>query len=101
MIYDADDNILNSTALMVPPAGERLFTAKVDCIADQFLTASADNADVGVFARADPGDAWTDILAGGLATGPFAPTRKTFYFKITAAGGADPATDIVAIRAAR
>jgi hypothetical protein len=101
MIYDADDNVLTSTALTVPPDDEREFTVKVDCVADYQITASADNADVGVFCRADPLDAWTDILAGGLAIGSFAPSRKTFYFKITVDVGADPTSEIVTIRVAR
>lgn len=101
MIYDTANNPITSTAVTVAPDDEKEFSALVDCKPGFFLTGATDNADVGLFARADPGDAWTDILAGSLDIEPFAPDRKLFYFKITVDVGADPSTEIVSLICSR
>jgi hypothetical protein len=95
MIYDLDENPTLSTAIFVAPGTEKEFSQLVDCAAGDQLTATANNPDgsanldVDIFARADPGDAWTDIIAGPLAIGSFAPERKQFYFKIAVDISAD------------
>ena len=101
MIYDLDGNVITSTAVNVAPDDEKLFSALVDCKPGFVITGSTENPDVGVFARADPGDSWTDILAGSLDTAAFAPAQKQFYFKIEIDGGADPSTEIIRIICAR
>lgn len=101
MIYDTAGNPITSTALTVAPDAEKAFSALVDCRPGYVLKGSTANPDVGLFGRADPGDAWTDLLTGELDTEPFAPQRKLFYFKITAADGADPSTEIVTLTCER
>lgn len=101
MIYDTDNNPITSTALTVAPNDEKEFSVLVDCKPGYVLTAATANPDVDVSARADPVDAWTDILAGSLDTEPFAPARKLFYFKLAVDAGADPSTEIVSITCAR
>jgi hypothetical protein len=98
MIYDLDGNPITSTSLNIEAGDEHLFSVLVDCKPGYALTGTdAGNPDISMFARADPGDSWTDIIAGSLDTEPFAPTRKQFYFKIAIAGGADDATQIVQV----
>lgn len=98
MIYDLDGNPITSTALNIEAGDEKEFSVLVDCKIGYLLTGTdGGNADVSMFARADPGDGWTDIIVGGLDTEPFAPARKQFYFKIAIAGGADDATQIVKV----
>lgn len=101
MIYDTANNPITSTALTVAPDDEKEFTALVDCKPGLFLTGEAENPDVGIFGRADPGDAWTDLLSDSLDTEPFTPERKLFYFKITVDAGADPSTEIVRLNCSR
>ncbi len=101
MIYDTAGNPITSTALNVAPDSEKLFSVLIDCKPGYVILGEAENADVSLFARADPGDAWTDILAGSVDTEPFTPQRKQFYFKLEVDAGADPATEIVSVICSR
>jgi hypothetical protein len=102
MIYTVGTNeLLTSTAMSVAPGGEKLFELDIDCRADYSVTAAIDNPDVEVFAKAAPGDTFTDIVAGALDLTPYAGTRRTIFFKTAADVAADPDTDILQIIVSR
>lgn len=101
MIYDADINPITSAALTIAPAADREFTLLIDCVDGYEITGVTANVDVGIFAKAETGDAWTDIVAGSVDISSYEPARKTFYFKIEVDALADPASEIIAINVAR
>lgn len=98
---DLNDVAEDSTAISMPANSERLFSAKVPCVAGYFLSASVDNADVDIYAKANAGDSWTDIQATPFDLGPYDPQNRIFYFRITTALAAVPADEIVSFLISR
>jgi len=77
------------------------FQELVDCAPHLFIDALTENPDVGVFAKAEIGDGWTDLLSGRLSIGAFSPERKLFYFKIDVGPSAELGPDLVEINVGR
>lgn len=84
----------------IPEGTEKEFSIPIVCVANYKIFASVDSPDASVFAKANPGDGWTNILSGNLPLGSFAPGEKTIYFKIAIADDAENQDVIVRIRVA-
>ena len=107
MIYDTDDNVTESTAMSANPGDEKEFQQKIDCVDGLFLSGSLSNPDVGdpleatLYAKAEIGDGWTNILTTPIDLSSFEPQRKLFYFKLAIDVGAPDAVGLVNIIVSR
>ena len=102
MNYDDDLKPISNVSMYVAPDTMREFSMFTDCLDGYAITAdNAGDDNVSIFAKAEPGDGWTDIVAGPLDISAFTPARKKFYFKIEADADAVPNLEIVKIIVAR
>ncbi len=102
MIYQTNGEPTLPAALSIDRGDEKEFQQLVDCATGLYIDAATEHSDViGVFAKAEPGDSWTDIIADRLSIEAFSPERKTFYFKIEVDEAATLGPDQVEIRVGR
>jgi hypothetical protein len=84
MIYFVGQNhIAERVNMICPPGAAKAFELDVDALEGYGLTAESPNAGVTIWAKANPGDAFTEITdGGGLTLSGYSNARRKFYFEL-------------------
>ena len=87
MIVNANGDVIPSLSMAAPPDTETAFTLRVQCRENYELTADSSDADVTIWAKANPGDAFQNIATTPIDLTPFFPATRIFYFECRIASG--------------
>lgn len=74
-------------SMFCPPGESRPFELDIETADDFELYAESANADVTIWAKAEPGDSFVNIVATPIDLSGYFPTRKQFYFELRVAIG--------------
>jgi hypothetical protein len=84
------------SGLAAEPGDTRAFSLEIECRDGYELSAFCSNADVRIWGKAEPGDAFQNLHTTPIDLSPYDATVKTFYFELRIDAGADPGTDVIA-----
>lgn len=71
-------------------AGDTIaFTLEIECSSGYEISADSDNADIRIWGKANPGDAFQNLHTTPIDLTPYAGDVRTFYFELRIDAGAD------------
>ncbi len=84
MIYDLDDNPVQSFPFSIESGEVKLFTLKIECRTNYFLRVS-EVSDLTIEARKSGDTVWINLESSGIDLSPYNATRVRFEIRMTAA----------------